>query len=52
MHGREPNLQIVAHHHFEHEKQLPVRDESVAIHVVDLERNLDDDTSGGFFSVE
>jgi len=37
--GDGTNLQIVAHHHLEHEKQLPIRDEPVAIHIVDLERN-------------
>jgi hypothetical protein len=34
---RKRNLQIIAHHHLEHKKQLPVRNESITIHVVDLE---------------
>ena len=33
------DLQIIAHHHLEHEKQLPVRDEPIAVHIVDLEGN-------------
>lgn len=33
--------QVVAHHHLEHRKQLPVRDEPVLIDVVDLERKLE-----------
>lgn len=32
-------LKIVANHHLEHEKQLSVRDETIAIHVVHVEGN-------------
>jgi hypothetical protein len=35
----ETNLQVVANHHLEDEKQLPIRDESVPIHIIHLEGN-------------
>lgn len=33
-------LQVVSHHHFQHLKQLAIRDESVVIHIVDSESKL------------
>lgn len=34
-------FQVVAHHHFQHLKQLPVRDEPVVVHVVYSERKFE-----------
>lgn len=35
-----PVLEVVAHHHLQHEEQLAVRDEPIPVHVVHLECNF------------
>ena len=34
-----PVLEVVAHHHLEHQEELAVRDVPIPVHVVHLERN-------------